>query len=74
MLHHLETPTGYKFALSSDASAGDLRLALWTLYAEIFLPYALKNPLYQPGTPITNISFRAAVDGYVKGLPGFMPR
>ncbi len=72
VLHHLETPTGYKFALLADSHAGDLRQALWTLYADIFTCYALKNPLYTPGTPIQNVGFSAAVDGYVKGLPGFM--
>ena len=49
VLHHLETPTGYRFVLTSDASAGDLRGALWHLYAELFVGYALKNPLYRVG-------------------------
>ena len=72
VLHHLETPTGYKFALLADAQAGDLRGPLWTLYADIFTCYALKNPMYTPGTPILNVGFSSAVDGFVKGLPGFM--
>ena len=74
VLHHLETPTGCKFAMCADASAGDLRAALWTIYSEIYTSYALKNPLYAPGTPIANSAFGSAVDGYVKGLPGFTPR
>lgn len=73
-LHHLETPTGYKFALTADAAAGDLRPALWTLYSEIFNNYALRNPMWAVGTPITTPSFAAACDGFVKGLPGFVPR
>ena len=73
VLTHLETPTGYKFALTADPAAGDLRASLWTIYADIFVPYALKNPLYAPGTPITNVGFAAAVDGFVKGLPAFVP-
>ena len=71
VLHHLETPTGYKFALCADAGAGDLRGALWTLYSEIFTSYALKNPLYVPGTPIQNADFGKAVDGLIKGQAGF---
>ena len=71
VLHHLETPTGYKFALAADAQAGDLRGPLWTLYADIFTCYALKNPMYAPGTPIQNAGFASAVEGFVKGLPGF---
>ena len=68
-LFHLETPTGYKFAITADAASGDLRPALWTIYAEIFTQYALRNPLYSPGQPITNTGFHAAIDGFVKGLP-----
>jgi len=74
VLHHLETPTGYKFALCADAAAGDLRPALWTLYSEIFTSYALKNPLYAPGTPIQAADFGKAVDGLIKGQAGFTPR
>ncbi len=68
-LTHLETPTGYKFVLLSDAAAGDLRGALWTIYADIFTPYALKNPMYAVGTPISNVGFAAQIDAFVKGLP-----
>jgi hypothetical protein len=71
VLTHLETPTGYKFALLSDTTAGDLRKEVWTIYADIFEPHALKNPLYQVGTPITNVGFVAAIDAFVKGLPSF---
>ena len=71
VLHHLETPTGYKFALAADPQAGDLRGPLWTLYADIFTCYALKNPMYVPGSPILNAGFASAVEGFVKGLPGF---
>ena len=59
VLFHLETPTGYKFAICGDAMAGDLRPALWTLYADIFASYALKNPLYKPGTPIAGSAIAA---------------
>lgn len=74
VLTHLETPTGYKFALLADAAAGDLRAALWTIYADIFVPFALKNPMYAPGTVIDNVGFTAAVDGFVKSLPAFAAR
>ncbi len=68
VLSHLETTTGYKFALTSDHASGDMRAALWTIYSDIFVPYALKNPLYTPGTPIANVGFAAAVEGYIKGM------
>jgi hypothetical protein len=71
VLFHLEAPTGWKLALTCDAAAGDLRPALWTVYSEILAHYALKNPLYVPGSPITNVGFVAAVDGFIRGLPAF---
>ncbi len=71
VLFHLEAPTGWKFAITADAAAGDLRPALWTIYSEIFTTYALRNPLYVPGTVIRNVGFVAAVDGFVRGLPAF---
>jgi hypothetical protein len=74
VLWHLEAPTGYKIVLTSDAAAGDLRPALWTVYAEIFTNFALKNPLYVPGTPITNVGFVAAIDGFARSLPAFTAR
>jgi hypothetical protein len=74
VLFHLEAPTGYKFVVTADAAAGDLRPALWTVYSEIFANFALKNPLYVPGTTITNVGFVAAVDGFVRGLPAFVAK
>jgi hypothetical protein len=74
VLHHLETPTGYRFALTSDAAAGDLRSVLWTLYSEIFMGFALKNPMYTPGSPIDCIGFGAEVDRFMRSLPAFTAR
>ncbi len=74
ILYHLETPTGYKFVLTSDSAAGDMKAPLWTIYSELFTNYALKNPLYIPGTPITNVGFIAAIDSYIRSLPAFNAR
>lgn len=71
VLHHLETPTGYRFVLTTDPGVGDLRGALWHLYSEIFVGYALKNPLYQPGTTIDCTGFVSTVDGFIRALPAF---
>ena len=67
----LQADVAWSFALAADAQAGDLRGPLWTLYADIFTCYALKNPMYAPGSPIQNSGFASAVEGFVKGLPGF---
>jgi len=72
-LFHLEVPTGYKFVITGDSAAGDLRPSLWTLYETIFTSYAMKNICYIPGTPIKTVGFIAAVDSFVRSLPGFSP-
>ena len=74
VLHHLETPTGYRFVLTSDAAAGDLRPVLWYLYDALFVAYALRNPLYAPGTVIEASFFEAEVDRYIRSLPAFAAR
>ena len=71
VLYHFEAPTGYKFVITCDQAAGDLRPVLWTIYSEIFTNYAMKNPLYTPGTSITNTGFINAVDTYMKSLPAY---
>ncbi len=73
-LFHFEAPTGYKLAITCDAGAGDLRGALWTIYADIFCAFALKNPLYVPGTRIRSVGFTSTLEAYVRGLPGFASR
>ncbi len=54
-LHHLETPTGYRFVLTTDPRIRDLREQLARIYRDIFLVYVLENPVYTPG--MENIAF-----------------
>lgn len=67
--HQLETPTGYRFALLTDPGAADLRAPLWHLYSELFVGFGLRNPLYTPGTPITNAGFATEVERFLRSLP-----
>ena len=71
VLHHLETPTGYRFVLTSDAAAGDLRGALWHIYSELFVGYALKNPLYTVGARVDSVGFVSETDAFLKSLAGY---
>lgn len=73
VLHHLETPTGYRFVLTSDAAAGDMRGALWHIYSELFVGHALKNPLYALGARVENVGFTTEVDAFLKSLAAFAP-
>ena len=70
-IHHLETPTGYHFVLTTDTGAGDMRGVLWYVYEALLVNFALKNPLYLPGTAITSAGFIAELDKFVKSLPAF---
>lgn len=74
VLHHLETPTGYRFVATSDAAAGDLRPALWHVYEALFVAHALRNPMYAPGTVVEAAAFGTEVDRYVRSLPAFGAR
>ena len=74
MLHHLETPTGYRVVMTSDAAAGDLRPALWYIYETLLVGYAFKNPMYTPGTQIDSVAFSAEMDRFVRSLPAFAAR
>jgi Sybindin-like family len=71
VLHSFETPTGYRFLLTTSRDAGDLRPVLADLYTNVFLPHALYNPLYELGTEVTCARFVAEVDALVSNLPCF---
>lgn len=73
VLHHLETQTGYRFVLTADAAAGDLRGALWHIYSELFVGHALKNPHYRVGAKIESAGFASETDAFVRSLPSFAP-
>ena len=50
-LHFLEAPSGLKVVLNTDENAKDCREILQAIYANIFVEYVAKNPLYTPGQP-----------------------
>ena len=58
-LHVFESPTGYRFVVTSDGTHGDLRPWLKSLYSDTFVPYVLRNPLHDMHAPVTNFRFKA---------------
>jgi hypothetical protein len=70
-LHHLETPTGYHFMLTTDPSTGDMRGALWYLYDALLVNFVLKNPLYLPGEEIRCSGWTSELDKFIRSLPAF---
>jgi len=65
-LHFLESPSGLKMVLNTDEHARDCRELLQAVYANIFVEYVSKNPLYVPGQPFNYAYFTGALNKYLK--------
>lgn len=72
-LHHIETPTGFRFVITSDPNTTDLRDVLRKIYAEIFVEMITKSPSYVPGQPIKAEVFGVTVRRFLETLPAFNP-
>jgi len=70
-LHLYETPSGFKFALTTDVNVADATPELKTIYAECFVEKVTKNPLYEVGKPITSPEFATDLENKVRALKYF---
>ena len=72
-LNYFETATGLKFVLNTDVTVTHpiVRDLLAKIYARIYVEYAVKNPMYAPGTPIESEAFTAKLDELVKSTALF---
>ncbi|KAL0832367.1 hypothetical protein ABMA28_001797 [Loxostege sticticalis] len=68
-LHCLETPSGLKFVMNTDNQAQGVRDLLKKIYAEIYVKYAIRNPLCAMGEPITSELFKSKLDAFIKQTP-----
>lgn len=68
-LHCLETPSGLKFVMNADNQAQGVRDLLKKIYAEIYVKYAVRNPLCGIGEPITSELFKSKLDAFIKQTP-----
>lgn len=68
-LHYYETPSGLKFVLNTDTTSTGVREVLHQLYAKVFVEYAVRNPLWTPGTPITSDLFKVKLDDFIRQCP-----
>lgn len=68
-LNFLETASGLKFVLNTDpeSSQQEIRELIRSLYANVYVEYAAKNPMSVPGEIITSNLFRTKVDEHMKG-------
>ena len=67
-LHYFETPSGLRFVLTTDLAATDMREALRHIYSQIFVECLTKNPLYNPGEPISCPLFAGTLERYCNSL------
>lgn len=70
-LHFYETPSGLKFVLNTDIVSTGVKEILQQLYSKVFVEYAVRNPLWTPGTPVTSDLFKVKLDEFIKQCPIF---
>lgn len=70
-LHLFETPSNINFVLNTDNSSTGVRELLQQLYAKVYVEYAVRNPLWEPGTPITSDLFKVKLDEFIRQSPLF---
>lgn len=67
-MNYFETPSGHRFVLSTDLSAGDMREPLRKIYSDIFVECLVKNPLWRPGEEITNALFEEKLQKFIASI------
>jgi hypothetical protein len=55
--------------LNTDTSSTGVKELLQQLYAKVFVEYAVRNPLWTPGTPIQSSLFKSKLDEFIKNSP-----
>ena len=70
-MHVYETASGYYFVVTSDPNVPDLRDALKHIHSELFTQVLLRDPTYEPGTPIEHVQFMHEVRQFFQLKPYF---
>ncbi|XP_037810972.1 trafficking protein particle complex subunit 1 isoform X1 [Lucilia sericata] len=70
-LHYLETPSGLKFVLNTDVNAVNVKELLQQIYSKIWVEYVVRDPLWNPGTPVTSELFQTKLDELIRQSPIF---
>nr|CAD7608147.1 unnamed protein product [Timema genevievae] len=73
-LHFFETPSSIKFVLTTDVGAQNVREFLQQIYSQIYVEYAVKNPVWQNNKPIKSELFKSKLDAFVKQSPIFVSK
>lgn len=61
----------YRLVLNTDTVATSVKEFLQQYYANVWVEYVVKNPLWQPGTPVTSDLFKQKSDQFIRQSPLF---
>ena len=71
--HQFETCSGLKFLIMTDKECTEMQPTLKYMYANIFVPDVMQNPLYDilKGGRIDNLLFTTHLQQYIQSLSSF---
>ena len=67
-LHQYRPVTGWRFVLMTNKGCPDCSRVLAGVYASIFVPLIMRNPLVNPSEPISLPRFDANIDGMLRSV------
>jgi len=71
-LNLFDTPTGLKFVMNSDVSAGGIQELLRQIYSQIYVELVVMNPLIDASKEIDSELFKARLDDLVQKHSSFV--
>eukprot|EP01129_Flabellula_baltica_P011286 TRINITY_DN4906_c0_g1_i1.p1 TRINITY_DN4906_c0_g1~~TRINITY_DN4906_c0_g1_i1.p1 ORF type:complete len:141 (-),score=21.93 TRINITY_DN4906_c0_g1_i1:33-455(-) len=69
--HYFESGTGIRFIIMAEPMMPYMRNELQFIYANIFVNFVMKNPLYELGTTISSSMFSKELNRHIMGLTQF---
>lgn len=60
--------------LNTDTTATSVKEFLQQYYAKVWVEYVVKNPLWQPGTPVSSDLFKQKSDQFIRQSPIFQTK
>merc|ERR1719265_2021789 len=71
-LHAFDSPTGYRFVLTTDPAVPDQQDCLRQIYAELFVEHVVKNPVYRVGEETSKCTnFHTKLSSFIQSRPHF---
>ena len=68
-LHFYESPTGFKFILTTDTRVGNITETLKKIYSQVYVKYVVRNPLCDLNMPISSSLFETKLESFINDLP-----